>query len=89
MTPKEAIEIRKNPTIKDVDNEELSKCIDEALEKQIPKKPTFEGDGYADDGELMYDTWICPCCEKDYELDYEEYEFCPNCGQALDWSDNE
>lgn len=89
MTPKEAIEIRKNPTFKDVDNEELSKCIDEALEKQIPKKPTFEGDGYADDGELMYDTWICPCCEKDYELDYEEYEFCPNCGQALDWSDNE
>ena len=89
MTPKEALEIRNNPTIKDVDNEELSKCIDEALEKQIPKKPTFEGDGYADDGELMYDTWICPCCEKDYELDYEEYEFCPNCGQALDWSDNE
>ena len=89
MTPKEALEIRNNPTIKDVDNEELSKCIDEALEKQIPKKPTCEGDGYADDGELMYDTWICPCCEKDYELDYEEYEFCPNCGQALDWSDNE
>lgn len=87
MTPKEALEIRNNPTIKDVDNEELSKCIDEALEKQIPKKPTFEGDGYADDGELMYDTWICPCCEKDYELDYEEYEFCPNCGQALDWSE--
>ena len=85
MTPKEALEIRNNPTIKDVDNEELSKCIDEALEKQIPKKPTFEGDGYADDGELMYDTWICPCCEKDYELDYEEYEFCPNCGQAIKW----
>lgn len=57
----------------------------EALEKQIPKKPTFEGDGYADDGGLMYDTWICPCCEKDYELDYEEYEFCPNCGQAIKW----
>ena len=85
MTPKEALEIRNNPTFKDVDNEELSKCIDEALEKQIPKKPTFEGDGYADDGELMYDTWICPCCEKDYELDYEEYEFCPNCGQAIKW----
>ena len=39
MTPKEALEIRNNPTFKDVDNEELSKCIDEALKIQIPKKP--------------------------------------------------
>lgn len=60
----------------------------EALEKQIPKKPDFEGDGYDDNGNLIYDTWICPCCEKQYELDYDDYKFCPDCGQALDWSDN-
>lgn len=42
-----------------------------ALQKQIPKKPTFEGDGYAD-GAMVYDTWICP-----------------NCGQAIDWSEEE
>ena len=39
MTPQEAMKIRKNPHFEDVDNEELSRCIDEALEKQIPKKP--------------------------------------------------
>lgn len=55
-----------------------------ALEKQIPTKPTLEGDGYAD-GHLIYDTWICPNCGKDYEVDYEEYDYCPNCGQHIDW----
>ena len=58
-----------------------------ALEKQIPKKPDLEGDGYDDNGELIYDTWICPCCGKYYELYYEEYEFCPQCGQAIDWTE--
>lgn len=53
----------------------------EALEKQIPKTPEFVADGYAD-GMLVYDTWICPCCE----TEYEEYDFCPKCGQKIDWS---
>lgn len=57
-----------------------------ALEKQIPKKPDLEGDGYAD-GHLVYDTWICPNCEHEYEVDYEEYDWCPNCGQHIDWSE--
>ena len=56
-----------------------------ALEKQIPKKATLEGDGYSD-GHLVYDTWICPLCEKRYEVDYDDYDYCPNCGQKLDWS---
>lgn len=57
----------------------------QALEKQIPKKPNIEGDGYAD-GHLVYDTWICPNCEKDYEIDYDDYDYCPNCGQKIDKS---
>lgn len=59
-----------------------------SIEKQIPKKPDFEGDGYAD-GQLVYDTWICPNCEKRYEVDYEEYDHCPNCGQKINWSEVE
>lgn len=55
-----------------------------ALEKQIPKKPDLEGDGYAD-GHLVYDTWICPNCGVKYEVDYEEYDWCPDCGQHIDW----
>ena len=54
-----------------------------AVEKQKSKSPTLEGDGYDEDGEMIYDTWICPSCGKDYEIDYDDYEFCPNCGQRI------
>lgn len=54
----------------------------EAREKQIPKRPDYEGDGYAD-GEIVYDTWICPNCGIKYEVDYDDYDYCPKCGQAI------
>ena len=59
--------------------------LQQAMEKQIPKKPDVEGDGYSD-GHLVYDTWICPCCGEHYEIDYDEYEYCPKCGQHIDTS---
>ena len=53
-----------------------------AVEKQTARRPDYEGDGYAD-GHLVYDTWICPCCGKHYEVDYDNYNYCPDCGQKL------
>ena len=50
----------------------------EAVERQKPKMPDYEGDGYADE-EMVYDT-----CGKKYEVDYDDYKHCPNCGQAID-----
>lgn len=78
MTPQEALKIRKNPHFEDVDNEELSRCIDEALEKQIPKKPLNNyGGGYR-----------CPNCQmKHLNPDWVGVKHC-DCGQALDWSNN-
>lgn len=57
-----------------------------ALEKQIPKKPLLEGDGYYD-GEMVYDIWRCPNCGRAYEVDSDDYDYCPNCGQRIDWSE--
>ena len=54
----------------------------EAREKQIAKTPDYEGDGYAD-GELVYDTWICPNCEEHYEVGYDNQDYCPKCGQRF------
>lgn len=72
-------------------NVEISKLKAEnkALkDRQTPKKPDVEGDGYAD-GHLVYDTWICPNCNERYEIDYDNYDYCPNCGQHIDRSDLE
>jgi len=60
----------------------------EALGLLNPKKPHLWGDGYAD-GHLVYDMWNCPNCEITYEVDYDEYDHCPACGQAIDWRDSE
>ena len=59
----------------------------QALEKQIPKKPIYEGDGYAPDESFVFDEWLCPCCCKRYEVDYDDYDYCPTCGQKIDWGD--
>lgn len=69
-------------------SEALSMAI-EALEKHIPKKPYYEGDGYDEDGEIVYDIWRCPNCDEKYEYDYDIYDYCPNCGQAIDWKEGE
>lgn len=55
-------------------------------EKNEPKIPNYEGDGYYK-GQIVLDTWICPNCEKSYEVDYEDYDYCPNCGQRIDHSE--
>lgn len=60
----------------------------EAVENQTARKPDYEGDGYSD-GQLVYDTWICPCCGQHYEVDCDRYDYCPNCGQRIDWRDED
>ncbi len=63
--------------------------LQELVDKAVPKKPFYEADGYDENGELIYDTWICPNCNHYYEVDYDDYDYCPNCGQAIDWSDED
>lgn len=59
------------------DLEALKKAV-EVLEKQIPKKPIRL---------LYYEVGDCPFCETTVNI--SEDRFCPSCGQALDWSDND
>ena len=90
MTIQRAFEIIKDemPYESGVINEAL-KMVEGAVGKQIPRKPDIWGDGVDDDGDLIYDSWACPCCHEEYELGYDEYEHCPNCGQAIDMSEAE
>ncbi len=56
-----------------------------ALDKQIPKATYLQGDGYDENGNIILDTYFCPCCGHDYEVDYEHHDYCPACGQAIKW----
>ena len=83
MTENEAIEelhkIRPRGGIIPQKRAEAIDVAIKALEKQIPKKPK-ERDC------IGFNTLACPGCEMALYL-YEPY--CDNCGQAIDWSDEE
>ena len=62
--------------------EEAVKIAKQAIEKQIPKKFV---------GRLSTLDINCPCCngEDIYDIPNRrivKQNYCPNCGQALDWS---
>lgn len=82
--PNECKHPQKAIVLTDDDVDEWNACK-EAREKQVPQRPDYEGDGFDFDGNIVYDTWICPNCQKKYEVDYEEYAHCPECGQAINW----
>ena len=90
MTFEDVKRIRQNPTTADVDNEELSKMIDIAVEKQIPKKPMGiydENEHHIKDDDGLYEPalfGVCPICNQEVQ---DGMIYCSFCGQALDWSD--
>ena len=62
-----------------VDDKTALEMAIQALEKQIPKKVIWKYAFY----------WACcPNCGNDIcDEENEEFKFCSDCGQALDWSD--
>lgn len=68
-------------------NARLEKIIDllqELVDKATPKKLYTKSN---------MTNKICPSCHLIFGLDkhdrYEEHKHCPNCSQAIDWSNNE
>ena len=63
--------------------------IVQALEKQIPKKPTpIDYEKYIDvidNARLLRGAYWCPNCKRVVKSG----SFCNDCGQKLDWSDEE
>ena len=53
------------------------KMASEALERQMPKKPTTESTRYG----LVYDCSVCNCGLEPHD------GYCSRCGQAIDWED--
>lgn len=71
----------------------IERCaaLDQAIiviDKQIhPKSVYCIADGEAD-GSPVYDMAVCPYCEQTFEdgdSNWENADFCPNCGGAIKW----
>ena len=80
MTENEAIKIL-NTFPKEDEMYDAAQMAINALEKQIPKKPIIETYRYTT-------LFICPYCERKQGIKYKQYH-CIECGQKLDWSDEE
>lgn len=78
-------------TVSDADRKKHEKDIyvltevNEALEKQIPKKPKYS---IKKDGIITtnYECPVCGCRRLGHGFDLNKC-YCPECGQKLDWSD--
>lgn len=68
-------------------NEVARQTAIKALKKQIPKKPILKEYG------IFGPYPFCSCCDNALintrNDSWHKEKFCPNCGQALDWSENE
>lgn len=81
MTYEEAIEILYDSRLMSYVNEALDKAK-EALKKQVSEKPTLVDEC----------SWHCPSCGAEFEFSdgyYDEFHYCPNCGQAIQWEDED
>lgn len=62
----------------------------ELVDRATPKKPLLRKDGYDDESEIC-NIWNCSNCSKTFviEDDTNKCNYCPNCGQRIDWSKDE
>lgn len=64
---------------------QVNKVICGALEKQIPKKPEITAIGNL----VKTRCNICGFTNSYVDWHTAQYKYCPSCGHAIDWSDEE
>lgn len=87
MTESEAIKELQVGYLGDTENLVQAKHIAiNALEKQIPKKPPV-----VNRPSIFVKVPVCPNCStsEHYQPLYGKTKYCSNCGQKLDWRDEE
>ena len=64
----------------------------ELVERATPKKPEIKElirkDNYRDGTNIPRYDWWCPNCNLEH-MSGNDFKYCPSCGQALDWSEDE
>ncbi len=64
---------------------QASSAAIDALEKQMPKKPreNYNWIDLTEEERPETSRWYCKMCDSEIK---ENYSFCVNCGQKLDWN---
>lgn len=81
-------------TAKYLQNFYFSSCetLQELVERATPKKPEIKElirkDNYRDGTNIPRYDWWCPNCNLEH-MSGNDFKYCPSCGQALDWRDEE
>lgn len=87
----EILNAREHPNV--MNHLAANRIIDHQLRDLVNRatktKPEYWSDSVEENGEIIFDHWNCPNCHHEFELDYEQYDFCPCCGQAIDWTQEE
>lgn len=75
--------------------EEMSNSMDllkELVDKETPKKPEIKElirkNNYRDERNIPRYDWWCPNCHLEH-MSGNDLKYCPTCGQALDWRDED
>lgn len=86
--------VRKDLELLPSDNEiyEAMATLRELVERATPKKPEIKElirkDNYRDGTNIPRYDWWCPNCNLEH-MSGNDFKYCPSCGQALDWSEDE
>lgn len=64
----------------------------ELVERATPKNPEIKElirkDNYRDERNIHRYDWWCPNCNLEH-MSGNDLKYCPSCGQALDWRDED
>ncbi len=92
MAPEKILKILASASKSNQNSEEITNAYSfaqEAVRKTIPRHLEYSGDKYNHDGVMGFDRAYCTICGHQFNDKTENWkaDFCPGCGQALDWSD--
>lgn len=59
------------------------------LTNGISAKPILENGVLLRKGDVDCDSWSCPSCKHEFDYNELHYNYCPWCGQRLDWDFSE
>ena len=82
------IEYCYNDSFEEVPEKRLKEVelLQKLVDKEIPENVEYISTVGDSDGYPVYDTAICPNCDREFEVECEEhYDYCPKCGQKLKW----